>query len=127
LERRDLPVSFVAEGRAELSPADVQNQLTGIVDDVLEQVRGVDHPDVHAIQSDWEAIVTASHNDKRLCERAARLGLDAFDEFEVDDAVAKLLLESADRLPEPTRDDLFDAGVARSALALTLELSRRTS
>jgi hypothetical protein len=115
-----LPVEFVTSGRAELDPSHVQARLSEVVDLVLERLRGYGHPDIEALRVDWDAIASASGSDAVVSRRAARLGLDAFDEHDVPEHVARLLTESADRLPEATRGDLLDAAVATARLASTM-------
>jgi len=114
------PVAFIESGRADLEPAQVRAALASAVDQVIEQLRGCSHPDVEALREDWGAIVEVGGDDLKLCRRAARMGLDAFEPGDVDDSMVRLLMETADRLPLATRDDLLDAGVASSRLAAAL-------
>lgn len=114
------PVNFVTSGRRALPLNVVRTALCRTVDDVLEQLRGCDHPDVTALRSDWEAVVSASGDDAKLCQLAARMGLDAFEAAQVTDEVARIITGAAVRLPAPTRDDFFDSGVSVSVLAPTL-------
>jgi hypothetical protein len=114
------PILFVEAGRGELDPGGLRSALGNVVDLVLERLHGVAHPDVEALRADWEAIVSADSVDRVLCKRAAQAGLDAFDEDEVPEALARILTISADELPERTRDDLLDAAVAPSRLGSTL-------
>lgn len=118
-EARHLPVDFVTAGTAELHPDSVRATLIRFVDAVVEQLRPVAHPDVEALSADWEAILSAAGTARKLCVRAAHMGLDAFDENEVPERLALVLTESLERLPEPTRGDLLDAGVAVERVAST--------
>jgi hypothetical protein len=120
-ERRDrYPVTFLTAGREELDPAGTRRSLSDVVDAVLERVRGSQHPDVVALRSDWEAVVSASGVDATVCRRAAQLGLDAFEPDEVDESLAEVLSTGVDQLPAPIGGDVLDASVAPERLAPTL-------
>lgn len=112
-------VRFVESGQARLTPRQVEHDLSQFVDAVLEQVRDLEHVDVAALRADWDASASAGGDDAVLCKHAARLGLDAFDEQDVTDSLAHLVVNEVCRLPEATRDDLLDA-VKPSQLATTL-------
>lgn len=111
------PVAFIGAGHADLDVRSTRQRLSEIVDLVLEHLRGDSHPDVAALAADWEAITSASGDDLVLCKRAAQLGLDAFDEHDVPDDLAHVLIDGADRLPSLLRRDILDSGIAPAKLA----------
>lgn len=124
-ESSSRPVAFVESGEARLRPTEVLTPLVGVVDLVLDHLRDCDHPDVAALRADWEATTSATGDEKKLLERAARMGLDAFDDATVDQ-LEGVLLGGLDDVPEATRDDLLDGGVAPTRIAPTVGLVAET-
>jgi hypothetical protein len=104
-----MPVQFLEEGSA-VAPRDVVvEELSRIVDAVLTRCEHLDSPELSALRERWALYADATATERRLLERAARLGLDAYDADEVDDALTALL-EADVAIAEPVLDDLLDLG-----------------
>ena len=103
-----MPLRFLESGSA-LVPRDiVQHELGRIVEGTIERCEGLYSPVVDALRRRWELVRSATAGERRVCERAARLGLDAYDSDEVDNALAELLARPDVVLAEPILDDLLD-------------------
>lgn len=119
------PVRFVDTGHAELEPRDIRQALTTTVDDIVERLRAVNHPDAAALREDWGTILDTSGDDLALCARAARLGVDALDDSELTPDLESCLGGALGDLPEITRNDVLDAHVGTApALKATVAAVR---
>ncbi len=102
-----MPVQFLEEGSA-VAPRDVViEELSKIVDGVLARCQGIESAELSALRERWALRADATSGERRLLERAGRLGLDAYDAGDVDDALAALL-EADVAIAEPVLDDLLD-------------------
>ncbi len=110
-----LPVRFVDQGRAELEPTQARAALSELVDTVLERLRDIVSPDIDALRADWESTLEVSGEDLHLCERAARLGLDALDESQLSPDLESCLRGAVDDLPRVTANDVLDAQIREAA------------
>jgi hypothetical protein len=106
-----LPVHFVESGRAELESGDVRQALACAVDAVVEQLRGVQTQDAAALRADWDTIAEMAGDDRLVCSRAARLGIDALDETEMTANLESCLTGAISDLPEATANDILDAQI----------------
>ena len=74
-----MPVQFLEEGSA-VAPRDVViEELSKIVDGVLARCQGIESPELSALRERWALRADATSGERRLLERAGRLGLDAYD------------------------------------------------
>ena len=70
------PLRFTGEGEIRMAVADAERGLADAVQAVLERLDGVNAPEVENLREDWAAVVGATEEERRLCESAARLGVD---------------------------------------------------
>ena len=70
------PLRFTGEGETRLAVADAERGLADAVHAVLDRLDGVKAPEVENLREDWAAVVGATEEERRLCESAARLGVD---------------------------------------------------
>lgn len=118
-----MPVRFLEDG-SDVVPRDVVvEELSRLVDGVLSQCEGLESDSVRALRARWEAVQAASAADRLVLDRAARLGLDALDEGEVDDALAALL-GGPIAVNEAMLDDLLDVAEAPERSRLESQLGR---
>ena len=109
-----MPLLFLAHG-TELVPRDVvQAELARLIDGVLARCEGIGSPVVEALRERWAMIGSAAETERRVCERSARMGLDAYDDREVEDALAALLGRSDIAVGDPLVDDLLDLSKLQS-------------
>ena len=74
---------FVGEGVTQINVADAEHGVAEAIRAVVDRLDGVDVPEVAALREDWAAIEGATEQERRLCEWSARLGLDPYDEEEL--------------------------------------------
>ena len=96
----------------------VQHELRRIIEGTLMKCEGLESRVVDALRRRWELVLSATEEESRVCERAARLGLDAHDEGEVNDMLAALLARHDVAAIDPVFDDLLDAADAPDAAKL---------
>jgi hypothetical protein len=113
-------VLFLGHGSAILPVSEAQSALAGLVDQVLARLDGLAEPDVTRLSDNWTEIGRSNREERDLCARAARLGLDPYDAEQMTDGVIRLLEHDAGLLDDAVRDDLLDAcGTADLAPALS--------
>ena len=118
-----MPLRFLEEG-ADVVPRDlVKHELARLVEGVLARCEGIETPAVSALRLRWEILASATAEEQRVCDRAARMGLDAWDANEVDDALAAVLSE-AGGVGEPVLLALLDAVDPAPAGAIQNQLAR---
>ena len=105
---------FVAQGEAQVKVADAEHGVAEAVRTVMDRLDGIDVPEVLALREDWMAIESATEQERRLCEWAARLGLDPYDREELTDDMEHTLRESVAALDAPLRHDFLDAAQPQS-------------
>ncbi|MDI7267224.1 MAG: hypothetical protein QME96_04455 [Myxococcota bacterium] len=108
-EQPSRPVQFLGRGHAILPVSDVQSALAGLVDQVLARLAGLSEPDAVRLSENWTEIGRSSRDERDLCARAARVGLDPYDADQMTDDVIRLLERDAGLLDDSVRDDLLDA------------------
>ena len=117
-----MPLQFLSSGSA-LVPRDVvERELGHIVEGSLTRCEGLASPVVDALRGRWGLILSATADEQRACERAARLGLDAYDVDDVDDALAALLARTDIAVGERVLDDLLDVADDASVPKLEAQL-----
>lgn len=119
----DRPVRFLAAGQARLGRHEVEQALGGLVNVVISRLEGVEGDAPARLRADWSEIARSQQEERVLCERAARLGLDPYDREEVTDEIASALERGFD-LPVTVLDDFLDAA-SRRRLAETASAVRR--
>lgn len=100
---------FTEGGETHLGVADAEHGLSEAVGAVMDRLRGFDQPEVDAFRKDWAAITQATEQERKLCERSARLGVDPFDPDELTDEFVDALSGSTSDFGAPLRDDFLDA------------------
>ena len=100
---------FTGEGETHMGVADAERGLADAVQAVLDRLDGMNAPAVEDFRENWAAVAGATGQERRLCEFAARLGVDPYDEAELDDGLEAVLAGLVENLDAPTRDDLLDA------------------
>ena len=105
---------FVAQGETQVNVADAEHGVAEAVRTVMDRLDGIDVPEVLALREDWMAIESATEQERRLCEWAARLGLDPYDREELTDDMEHTLRESVAALDAPLRHDFLDAAQPQS-------------
>ena len=105
---------FTGGGETHMAVADAERGLADAVQAVLDRLDGVRAPEVENLREDWAAVAGATEQERKLCEWAARLGIDPFDEVEFTDELEAVLSGLIADLDAPTRDDLLDAAHPRS-------------
>ncbi len=125
------PVQFLSRGHAVLPVAEVQSSLAGFVDQVLSRLGGLSEPDAARLIENWTEVGRSNREERDLCARAARLGLDPYDAGAMTGDVVRLLEHDAALLDDSVCDDLLDAcgsldlGPALSAVRTAQEALRR--
>ncbi len=104
-------VRFVCQGTQVIQVRDCELGIQRFVDAVLERLRNVKHPDVDLLARDWEQIRLLDDGDRKLCDWAARLGVDAQDPCEAPDDFLDTLGRAVGGLPEELGIDLLDSGI----------------
>ncbi len=110
------PVSFIGRATLRLRREAVEEALRTFVDAVLERLRGVEHPDAQRLRDDWSAIFDADEAEARLCAWAARLGIDPYDEEQLDERLVEFIEDHLVGLPAGLRTDLLDAASGATEL-----------
>ena len=105
---------FTGEGETHMDVADAERGLAEAVQAVLDRLDGVEAPEVEDFRKDWAAVVGATEQERRLCESAARLGIDPFDETEFTEDLEAFLSGLVSDLDGPIRDDFLDAAHPQS-------------
>ena len=105
---------FTGEGDMHLAVADVERGLADAVQAVVDRLDGLAETEVEEFRKDWAAIRQATERERRLCESAARLGVDPFDPDGLTDDLEEDLGEVEARLDAPVRDDFLDAAQPRT-------------
>lgn len=100
---------FTGEGETYLEVADAERGLAEAVQAIMDRLDGMEQPEVQDFRKDWAAVVGVTEQERRLCESAARLGIDAFDPDELTDSLEDTLSELVTDLDAPLRDDFLDA------------------
>ncbi|WP_437624280.1 ImmA/IrrE family metallo-endopeptidase [Sorangium sp. So ce1151] len=108
-DMRDRPVRFISSGRAELSLESIQSSLSDLVNLVLDRLGAVEHEEAQRVRMDWSEVARSMHEERILCESAARLGLDPYDPEELTEARIELLEEAFQALPRSLAYDFLDA------------------
>jgi len=103
------PVRFLHQGVCRVSVEIVEGALHSFMEAVLERLREVDHHSVSALRQDWESVLRSREEERDLCERAARLGLDPYSSSDLTEADEEFLLGQIGRFPGALRGDLLDA------------------
>ena len=100
---------FTGEGETHLEVADAERGLAEAVQAAMDRLDGMEEPEVRDFRKDWAAVAGATERERRLCEWAARLGIDPFDPDELTDDLEEILPELMAGLDAPLRDDFLDA------------------
>ena len=100
---------FTGEGEVHMTIADAERGLAEAVQAVLDRLDGMEEAEVAQLRDDWTAVATVTEQERRLCEWAARLGVDPFDPDELTDGLEAALAKSVVGLDAPLRDDFLDA------------------
>lgn len=100
---------FTGEGETHMDVADAERGLADAVQAVMDRLDGVEAPEVEGFRKDWAAVVGVAEQERKLCERAARLGIDPFDPDELTDDLEEALSALVGDLDAPLRDDFLDA------------------
>ena len=84
-------IEFVAEGKATVARDQLQKELGGVVEAVLERLRSLGHRQdsvVSDLQDPWDAIKALDPEEDEFCRAAALLGVDPFAvEQEMEEAI----------------------------------------
>lgn len=102
-----MPLMFLKSGRAVVARDAVMGELLRLLEATVAQCEGITTAPVAALRSRWELLSSACAQERLVCERAARIGLDAYDPEEVDDELAELLGGQVS-VGEATLGDLLD-------------------
>ena len=105
---------FTGGGETHLAVADAERGLADAVQAVLDRLDGVKAPEVENLREDWAAVAGATEQERKLCQSAARLGIDPFDEAEFTDELEAVLSGLIADLDAPIRGDLLNAAHPRS-------------
>ena len=122
------PIEFVAEeGKTDVARADLEGQCRGLIEAVLERLRG--HGlDPGALGDEWVAINTLDPDERAFARAAALLGVDPFD---VSDHVADAITGLWEGAAPSLRDDALAAAsvdsVPRMSAWLTHSLAALAS
>jgi hypothetical protein len=111
----DRPVRFLTTGHVELAPNELQSNLSDFVNRVLERLGKAGDSETDRVRANWQELARSAEEERVLCERAARLGLDPYDADDLPDSRLALLEESLSKLPESVIDDFLDAAKATDA------------
>ena len=107
---------FTGKGEIHLEVAAAERSLTEAVQAVMDRLDGMDEPEVRDFRKDWAAIVEATEQERRVCQWAARLGIDPFDPDMLTAELERTLLESVTALDARIRDDFLDAAHPQTLL-----------
>jgi len=108
-------IEFVAEGNASVARRQLQNELEGIVEAVLERLRGFGRQQdlvVPDLQDSWRAIKELDPDEREFCRAAALLGVDP---FTVHQEAAEAIATFWQRTAPAIREDML-AGLEDSTL-----------
>ena len=105
---------FTGEGEAHMDVADAEQSLANAVQAVMDRLDGVEAPEVEDFRKDWAAVVGATEQERKLCEWAARLGVDPFDPEELTDDLEAAFSGLVGDMDAPLRDDFLDAAHPRT-------------
>lgn len=103
------PVRFLHAGVSRIPVQAVDTALRSFMETVLERLRSVEHHTVQTLAEDWGAVLRSHVEERDLCERAARLGLDPYDEDDLTATDEEFLLDEIARIPDELRGDLLDS------------------
>jgi hypothetical protein len=98
---------------------DVEAAMREFVSDVLRWCSSSEDDRGLQLKEDWEAVASASADERLFCESAGRMGLDPYAISEWPEGLAEFIdSEIGDRLREPLVRDLFEATEPESAQAV---------
>lgn len=112
-----LPVRFVDEGSARISPDDVERELHRFVEAVLERLPNADHDSVVRLQTNWNAICESRQTEADLCALSAAMGLDPYDDDQLTDEIAEVIQSRLCKLSPRLQHDLVDVADRESIVA----------
>ena len=107
-------VRFTGEGETHVGVADAEHGVAEAIRNVVERLHDVDAPEVAALRENWAAVEEANEQERQLCEWAARLGIDPYDQTELTEDLEKTLRESVATLDPRLRGDFLDAAQPRT-------------
>ena len=108
---------FTGSGEVTMGQDEAKRGLAELVDQVLDRVEGLDDTEVGMLREEWNAILESREADRKICEWAARLGLDPHDPDEFTDDQAGTLFGLISPLDDSVRSDLLDAEQLQSLRA----------
>lgn len=71
-------IRFAGSGEVRMDPAKAEQGLTEFVGRVIARIEGFDCEEATRLRAEWSAIGESIKNERELCERSARLGLDPY-------------------------------------------------
>ena len=100
-------IQFVAKGKARVACDQLQTELEGIVEAVLEQLRSLGYRQdsvVSDLQDAWASIKALDPDEHEFCRAAALLGVDP---FAVHQEVAEAIVAFRERIEPTIREDML--------------------
>src|SRR5450756_296322 len=114
------PVRFASDGYEIIPTDELQIELAGVVDRILERLAESGLRKT-PLAEEWSAVGKADDEEKAFCRTVARVGLDP---YSVSDEMADAVVGIAGKLPVDIRDDFFDSADV-TALAGAAAWARR--
>lgn len=107
---------FVGQGTARLNAQEFERVLVDFVQAVFARLDEghFDNEDVRRLARAWEAIQSASPEERKLCESLAVMGVDPYDPDEATDELVSAVERSLREVPEELRRDLLEGSTAAS-------------
>jgi hypothetical protein len=102
----NMPGEFISAGTESLEPNSVQESLASFIEDCLGRVAHLSDSRVHRLAQRWKAIQGADVEEQRFCRLAGRMGVDPYDDREMDGDLQRFL-EQAD-FEDPLIRDLTE-------------------
>lgn len=116
-----MPLWFLGSGRAVVPRDIVMAELLRLVEATVARCDGITTGPVTALRARCELLLSAPPEERLVCERAARMGLDAYDPAEVDEELAELLTGDVAAF-EPMLGDLLDVAESPQVAPLREQL-----
>jgi IrrE N-terminal-like domain len=112
------PIRFVRNVDLRIPSSEVAKALSEFVETVIDRIgeHAPAEPGTRELIANWEAVKESSQQERRICEAAAKMGLDAYDSNELTDDLLGFLEGPVASLASPLQNDLVES-TTREAIA----------